>query len=188
MRSPRFALTFALALLVLASTSGLFGQQIPARPAAPPAPGMPGAPPTGTQPNAQPAGKATSLIIGKVVDADSGRPIDGAVVMLGGQGRGGPAGGGPVPLQVLQSQAEPPAPPPQVFTDGQGRFLFRGLTKGPSHDQRPRVGLPQRVVRPAPRERPEWSAAARRRRAQDGRHDQTLALRFHHRQRARRNG
>jgi hypothetical protein len=122
--------TLALALLVLASTSGLFGQQIPARPAAPPAPGMPGAPGTGTQPNSQPAGKATGLIIGKVVDADSGRPVDGAVVTLGGQGRGVPVGAGPVPVQVLPGQVEPPAPPPQIFTDGQGRFLFRGLTKG----------------------------------------------------------
>jgi hypothetical protein len=31
---------------------------------------------------------------------------------------------------VLPGQVEPPAPPPQIFTDGQGRFLFRGLTKG----------------------------------------------------------
>jgi protocatechuate 3,4-dioxygenase beta subunit len=73
----------------------------------------------------------TGLIVGQVVDADSGRPVSGAVVTIGGAAsgatqatrtalvNGAPANSGP---NVSQT--------PRVLSDGDGRFAFNNLPKG----------------------------------------------------------
>jgi hypothetical protein len=88
----------------------------------PPATG-PGTQGRGNQPAVKPF-VATGLILGRVIDAGTGRPVSGAVVLLSG----GPARvqGPPVPGQP----APPPASPPQLLADSEGRFAFRQLTRG----------------------------------------------------------
>jgi hypothetical protein len=61
----------------------------------------------------QPAGPATGMIGGRIVDAANGRPISGAMVGLLG---GAPVGRGGAPRQLL--------------TDSDGRFVFAGLAQG----------------------------------------------------------
>src|SRR6187549_853691 len=121
-----------LAVLAAAATSAAAIAQVappppppPVRPGAtvlPPATG-PGTQGRGTQPAVKPF-VATGLILGRVVDAGTGRPVSGAVVLLSG----GPARvqGPPVPGQP----APPPASPPQLLADSEGRFAFRQLTRG----------------------------------------------------------
>ena len=92
----------------------------------------PGAPrPTGSPTTApgqpQPPVRATGLVIGRVLDADTGAPVAGALVMLAGRTVVPVAP--PTPLTPGANVA--PAPPPQMFTDGQGRFVFRDLARGP---------------------------------------------------------
>jgi Carboxypeptidase regulatory-like domain len=118
-------------MLTLAMTAALarpIGQQAPPRPATPPGLPQPAGQP-GTTP--QPPVRATGFIMGRIVDADSNQPIAGALVLL--QGRNPIQGGAPiaaaggrgiVPMEVN------PGPPPQVYTDGQGRFVFRDLAAG----------------------------------------------------------
>lgn len=55
---------------------------------------------------------SSGLVVGQVVDAESGRPITGAVVVLAGPS---PAGGGPHP---------------RILTGSDGRFVYRGLRRG----------------------------------------------------------
>jgi protocatechuate 3,4-dioxygenase beta subunit len=55
---------------------------------------------------------ATGLIVGQVVDADSGRPISGAIVTMSG----------PV--------ARTGEPHPRILTGSDGRFVYRGLRRG----------------------------------------------------------
>jgi len=58
--------------------------------------------------NAAPMEQGTALIVGQAVEANSTRPIGGALVTLG----------------------LPGARPLRVLADGEGRFAFRGLPKG----------------------------------------------------------
>jgi hypothetical protein len=58
------------------------------------------------------ADSMTGLIVGQVVDADSGRPVNGAIIVMLG-----PPGPNGVPL-------------PRVLTGSDGRFVFRGLRGG----------------------------------------------------------
>jgi protocatechuate 3,4-dioxygenase beta subunit len=68
----------------------------------------------------------TGLIVGRVLDASSGRPISGALVSLGG----GPQRTGPTPPATPGSPSLPPPQPPRMLTDNEGRFAFRNLTRG----------------------------------------------------------
>ena len=106
---------------VTATVVGQVATPPPARPAAPPT-GTPAVQGRGNQPPARPF-VTTGLILGRVIDAGTGRGVSGAVVSLsGGPARvQGPAAPGP---------AQPPAPPPQLLTDAEGRFAFRSLTRG----------------------------------------------------------
>lgn len=83
---------------------------------------------TGTQGRGnQPAAKpfvTTGLILGRVIDAGTGRPVSGAVVSLSG---GPPRVQGPA---VPGQPAPPPVSPPQLLADSEGRFAFRQLTRG----------------------------------------------------------
>lgn len=81
------------ALLVMASISAV-GSQTPGGSAAPP----------------------TGLIVGRVVEVGSNKPISGVVVTMAD-----PSGAGAAPRA---------AAPRQVLTDAQGRFVFRLLPKG----------------------------------------------------------
>ena len=77
----------------------------------------------------------TGTIVGQIVDADSGKPIPGAIVTIGGAAvpQAAPAqgriqvpptgGGGPVTIGG-------PGQNPRVLSDGDGRFAFRSLPKG----------------------------------------------------------
>jgi protocatechuate 3,4-dioxygenase beta subunit len=77
----------------------------------------------------------SGTIVGQIVDADSGKPIPGAIVTIGGaaapqaapaQGRiqfAQPGGGGPLTIGG-------PGQNPRVLSDGDGRFAFRSLPKG----------------------------------------------------------
>ena len=72
---------------------------------------------------------ATGLIVGRVVDAATGRPVAGATVML----QGGAAPPLPTPMSAgvpRPAVPAPPALPPRFLTDGEGRFAFRNLTRG----------------------------------------------------------
>jgi protocatechuate 3,4-dioxygenase beta subunit len=68
------------------------------------------------------AEQPSGLILGTVVDGETGKPIPRAVVEIGradvsGSRGAAPAGAGPLD-------------PPRVLTDNDGRFLFRGLSAG----------------------------------------------------------
>jgi uncharacterized protein (DUF2141 family) len=56
---------------------------------------------------------ATAVIVGRVIDAQSGQTLAGVMVQLGGA-----------------TAASGPARQTRAVTDGQGRFIFSGLTKG----------------------------------------------------------
>jgi protocatechuate 3,4-dioxygenase beta subunit len=60
---------------------------------------------------------ATGLIVGRVVDGGTGRPVAGAIVSMDG------GGGGPV-------TPGSPARQPRAMTNANGQFVFRKLTKG----------------------------------------------------------
>ncbi|MGE5833555.1 MAG: carboxypeptidase regulatory-like domain-containing protein [Acidobacteriota bacterium] len=79
----------------------------------------------------------TGLILGRVVDAGSGRPVAGALVAIGGSspaGRG--AGGAGITTMSLNGQPVQITQPggggamPRLMTDAEGRFVFRNLPKG----------------------------------------------------------
>ncbi len=55
-----------------------------------------------------PPQRGTGLVVGQVVDAGSGRPVAGAIVILG----------------------PPTSAAPRVLTGGDGRFVFRDLRRG----------------------------------------------------------
>lgn len=64
---------------------------------------------------------ATGVILGRVVDADTGTPISGVLV-----GTLGAVGRDPVPY----GSPAPPGRPQAMVSDTQGRFVFRNLAKG----------------------------------------------------------
>src|SRR5688500_16389287 len=70
-------------------------------------------------PPTQPAPPPTALILGRVVDGSSGRPIAGAIVTLigGVVAQGFPSGPGA-------------ATQPRAMTNASGQFVFRKLPKG----------------------------------------------------------
>lgn len=71
---------------------------------------------------------ATSVLVGRVIDAATGEPVAGATVNLNG---GPPRSAPPQPSGVNAGRAAtPPTVPPRVLTDGQGRFAFRQLVRG----------------------------------------------------------
>ena len=63
------------------------------------------------QPAANPSTRSTAVIVGRVVDAGTGKPVSGAVVSLAG-----------ATLRIGQA--------PRLMTDSQGRFLYRNLPPG----------------------------------------------------------
>lgn len=91
------------------------------------------APPSVT-PAAQPAKPPTGFILGRVVDAGSGRLVSGAMVnLLGGPGADTPTlvSIGLVPFEeIIPSTGSAPATPTQVIADSNGRFVFRSLARG----------------------------------------------------------
>ncbi len=69
----------------------------------------------------------TSIIVGRVIDPETGKGVSGAIVTLqGGPTRISP----PVQPGTPMAQQGPPPPPPQILTDGEGRFAFMNLTRG----------------------------------------------------------
>lgn len=76
------------------------------------------------EPQAQPPTPQTGLVLGTVVDADSGRPVAGAVVTLAGQPTRVGVGLDPIPAGGRGPSA------PRVMTNSEGRFLFTGLAAG----------------------------------------------------------
>jgi len=74
-------------------------------------------------PSATGARPPTGLIVGRVVDAATNRPIARAIVMLVPP----QAAAGDVPVNL---SVQPPATATRVYTDAEGRFLFRNLGAG----------------------------------------------------------
>jgi protocatechuate 3,4-dioxygenase beta subunit len=75
---------------------------------------------------------ANSVIVGRVIDSETGKGISGAIVTL----NGGPTRA-PNPPAVPGTPVSPPPPPPpplalsvRIMTDSEGRFAYRGLTRG----------------------------------------------------------
>ena len=82
--------------------------------------------PLAQQPQQQQQPPATALILGRVVDAGSGRPLSGAIVTIS---PGRPiSGSGPTPASLVRMDAV--TGPTRVMTDDEGRFLFHGLPGG----------------------------------------------------------
>ena len=110
----------------------------------------------------------TGTIVGQIVDADSGKPIPGAIVTIGGAAapQGAPAqgriqvlptgGGGPISIGG-------PGQNPRVLSDGDGRFAFRSLPKGSYNFTAQKPGFVDGAygrLRPAaPRSRSIWPTA-----------------------------
>jgi len=87
-----------------------------------PPPGQAGA----NQPPAPPL-VSTGIIVGRVIDAATGKPVSGATVTIsGGPTRIAP----PTPPARGAGTPMPALPPPRILTDGEGRFAFRNLTRG----------------------------------------------------------
>ncbi|HYN07064.1 MAG TPA: carboxypeptidase-like regulatory domain-containing protein [Vicinamibacterales bacterium] len=74
----------------------------------------------------------TGLIVGRVIDAGTGRPVGGALVSIGGSAP--PAPGRTVVMNAPGGQPVtfgPSGPSmPRLMTDSEGRFVFRNLPKG----------------------------------------------------------
>ncbi len=119
-------------LLVVVAVMGLDARgdpgpgQVAGRGAAPPQVGPPPAGRSGQQLPPEPV-VTTGLIVGRVVDAATGKPVPGATVTLAG---GVPQAPVQVPPGTPRPAASPPPPPPRFLTDAEGRFAFRHLTRG----------------------------------------------------------
>jgi protocatechuate 3,4-dioxygenase beta subunit len=84
-----------------------------------------GTPPPSTAAGSQTSDSKTGLVMGQVVDADTGQPIAGAIVRLAMRNAAA--------AQAARSGTPgPPVPPLQLveLTDNEGRFLFHDLSKG----------------------------------------------------------
>ena len=114
-----------LAFAMIGAAAGQVAPATPQRPVTAPPPPAPGTATGQPPPQQQAAGKATGIILGRVVDAESGRPIGGALVVLSPRiAVPVPATGGVMNLTPPQNQ------PPQVYADAQGQFVFRSLVRG----------------------------------------------------------
>jgi hypothetical protein len=73
----------------------------------------------------------TALVMGQVIDADTGQPISGAVVRLILRTAAGAPPAAPA-MPLATGARGGPTPPPQFveITDSEGRFLFHDLPKG----------------------------------------------------------
>lgn len=82
-------------------------------------------PPQGTTPGTSRGttpGTTPAAIAGRAVDADSGQPLSGVLIALGG---------GPAPPPRVNNDAPlEPQRPPRIITGGDGQFVFRALAKG----------------------------------------------------------
>ncbi len=128
MRGTRWSLLSVLVVLAVAGRPAIEARQVAGAPPSPgqrPVPGQVGKPTQPQQP--LPPLVTTGLIVGRVVDATTGRPVSGATVQMNG---GVPSA--PTPLQAGQPRPAPTPPPqpPRFLTDGEGRFAFRHLTRG----------------------------------------------------------
>jgi len=70
----------------------------------------------------------TGIIVGRVIDADTGKPVPGAAVTL----NGGPPQPQAAPIRDSSGRmmVTPPPLPTRYLTDNEGRFAFRDLTRG----------------------------------------------------------
>lgn len=71
----------------------------------------------------------SGILVGRLIEAESQRPVAGAVVTIGGARMGGAGRGG---MMMLGRATSTPGvdPVPQVMTDQDGRFAFRNLPGG----------------------------------------------------------
>ena len=83
---------------------------------------MPQAPP----PQPPTASEGTAMIVGRVVDGTTGRPVPGAIVSLGG----GTITEAPVTPATPGAAPSGPPPRPRAMTNASGQFVFRKLPKG----------------------------------------------------------
>jgi uncharacterized GH25 family protein len=82
---------------------------------------------TGANPAQPPPVVSTGIMVGRVIDAATGKPVAGATVTIsGGPTRTAP----PTPPTRGASAPMPALPPPRILTDSEGRFAFRKLTRG----------------------------------------------------------
>ena len=129
MRQPR---TISLATLLFAGAAGLcvsVAAQVVAVPPPPPPPpqrieiitGQTRTEQISPKPQVSPKPLIpNSVIVGRVIDPTTQRGVSSVVVTLNGGPARAPGPSGPSQLTV----------PPQVFTDADGRFAFRSLTRG----------------------------------------------------------
>ena len=120
-----------------------------------------GAPPSG---GSAPMPTGNGVIFGQVKEADSNRPVAGAIVTLN----------------------LPGAQPLRVMADAQGRFGFRESAERPIQHHRHAARLGGRRLRPHAARRPDAAARSRRRRARVRRQRAAVALRLDRRPRRRR--
>jgi len=132
----------ALGLVTLGAT--LAAGQNPPPPPPPPTPVLPGviggipqgrgvgqgrgdvgAPNQGRSTQPPPPLVTTGLIVGSVIDPATGKGVGGAIVTL----NGGPARTAAPVAPGGRPTVAPPAPPPQILTDQEGRFAFMNLVR-----------------------------------------------------------
>ena len=122
MKSTGFVALFALGVGAAVSVAGAQGR------GATPPPAVPQGQVQGraNQPPPPPL-VATGIIVGRVIDPGTGKPVAGATVLI----NGGPSRTASPPAPARGTPAAlPPPPPPRVLTDNEGRFAFRGLVRG----------------------------------------------------------
>jgi protocatechuate 3,4-dioxygenase beta subunit len=93
-----------------------------------------GGPLAGNVPMAPVQQSGSGLFVGQVIDADSNRPVAGAIVTLGGASAQGPVQGQRIAVSVSPGGGPAsfgaPAQNPRVLTDADGRFVFQNVPKG----------------------------------------------------------
>ena len=111
MRKPSRVLTLALVLAAVALGVHLGGQGVAVPPAAP----LPGGSPTG------PPATGTGLIVGRVIDGSTSKPIQGVSVTASSTSQ---------PLPSAPASAATGFRPQSIVTGSDGVFVFRNLPKG----------------------------------------------------------